>query len=61
MNSIISLYSVSDAEARLEEQDASESITLRVIDSDKNYMDLTIFSEDEKFPAKVLKVFGLDQ
>jgi|TARA_R100001530_G_scaffold48981_1_gene36694 hypothetical protein len=57
----MSLYSVFDAEARLEEQDTSESITLRVIDSDKNYMDLIIFSEDEKFPAKVLKVFGLER
>ena len=57
MNSYISLHNGSDAEVKLQEQETYEAITLRVTDSDRNNMELTIFSEDKKFPAKILKVF----
>ena len=59
MNSYISIHNGSDAEVNLQEQETYEAITLRVTDSDRNHMELTIFSEDKKFPAKILKVFGI--
>ena len=61
MNSYISLHNGSDAEVNLQEQETYEAITLRVTDSDRNHMELTIFSEDKKFPAKILKVFGIER
>ena len=61
MNSYISLHNGSDAEVKLQEQETYEAITLRVTDFDRNHMELTIFSEDKKFPAKILKVFGIER
>ena len=61
MNSYISLHNGSDAEVKLQEHETYEAITLRVTDSDRNHMELTIFSEDKKFPTKILKVFGIER
>ena len=59
MNSYILLHNGSDAEVKLQEEETYETITLRETDSDRNHMELTIFSEDKKFPAIILKVFGI--
>ena len=61
MNSYISIHNGVDAEVKLQEGDTYEALILKVTDSNKNYMELTIFSEDEKFPANILKVFGIER
>ena len=61
MNSYISIHNGVDAEVKLQEHETYEAITLRVTDSDRNHMELTIFSEDKKFPTKILKVFGIER
>ena len=59
MNSYISIHNGVDAEVKLQGGATSEALILKVTDSNKNYMELTIFSEDEKFPTNILKVFGV--
>jgi|TARA_Y100000296_G_C5032822_1_gene185736 hypothetical protein len=59
MNSYVSLHNVSDAKVYLRQHDGYEVISLKLIDPTKEHMELTIFSEGEKFPANVLKVFEI--
>ena len=59
MNTNISVHGILDAEFKRREYDGYEVITLKVIDADKNHLELAIFSEDEKFPANILEIFGV--
>ena len=59
MNTYNSTFDVSNAEVYLRQHDDYEVISLKLIDSKKAHMELSIFSEGENFSKNVLKVFGL--
>ena len=59
MNTYTSVHNVSNAKVYLRQHDGYEVISLKLIDSKKEHVELTIFSEGEKFPEDVLKVFEI--
>ena len=59
MNTNISVHGILDAEFNIRKHDGYEVITLRVMDDDKNHLELAIFSRLEKFPTSILEIFGI--